>query len=95
MTFIIANPICENRGCGEWKPQLIWNPNYKGQWSPPMIPNPAYKGEWKARQIPNPNYFTDKHPHNFKPMYAIAFELWTMSGNISFDKYVKERKIIL
>jgi len=82
---IIPNPICEEFGCGEWSPRTKLNPEYKGKWKPSMIPNPAYLGEWKARQIPNPDYFEDNHPHNFKKMSAIAFEIWTMNNMISFD----------
>ncbi len=40
--FIIANPACDEVGCGEW--------------SAPEIPNPEYRGKWKAPLIDNPNY---------------------------------------
>jgi calnexin len=85
---LIRNPKCENGNCGEWKPRMIKNPNYKGKWYPPKIPNPAYKGEWKPRQIPNPDYFEDKTPNRFPPMGALALELWTMQGNILFDNFL-------
>ena len=38
----VANPVCEEIGCGEWKAPLIKNPAYKGKWRPPMIKNPKY-----------------------------------------------------
>jgi len=81
----IPNPKCEAAGCGEWKRPKIRNPKYKGKWSAPLIDNPAYKGEWKAKEIPNPDWFEDLAPHNFEPMGAIGFELWTMSDGIKFD----------
>lgn len=39
----INNPKCKAVGCGEWKPQIIQNPAYKGKWTPPLIANPKYK----------------------------------------------------
>jgi len=35
--------------------------------------------------IANPNYYEDNHPHNFEPMTAVGFELWTMQNQIMFD----------
>ena len=37
-----ANPACENVGCGEWKPPIVQNPEYKGKWKPPLIDNPDF-----------------------------------------------------
>lgn len=82
----ILNPKCQTvSGCGPWKRPMKKNPNYKGKWNLPMIDNPKYKGPWIRKKIPNPNYFEDLHPHNFEPMSAIGFELWTMQANILFD----------
>lgn len=39
----MANPKCEDPGCGEWKPKSIPNPAYKGKWTAPLIDNPDYK----------------------------------------------------
>ena len=35
--------------------------------------------------IANPNYYEDNEPHNFEPMTAVGFELWTMQNQIMFD----------
>ena len=53
---LMPNPDCYV-GCGEWKPPLINNPDFKGKWTPPQIDNPEYQGEWKPRQISNPKFF--------------------------------------
>jgi len=81
----IPNPKCENNNCGEWKRPMKKNPDFKGKWKAPLIDNPEYKGPWSPRKIPNPNYYEDKDPHNFEPMVAIGFELWTMQSQIMFD----------
>ena len=39
---LVANPVCEEIGCGDWTAPLIKNPAYKGKWRPPMIKNPSY-----------------------------------------------------
>ncbi|XP_073967503.1 calmegin-like, partial [Choristoneura fumiferana] len=39
---LIDNPLCGD-GCGQWKPAMIPNPEYKGIWRAPLIPNPNYK----------------------------------------------------
>ena len=59
----VANPACEEVGCGEWKPPLIANPDYKGKWSAPLMDNPMYQGIWKPRRIPNPAFFEDNNPY--------------------------------
>jgi len=84
----IPNPKCKESGCGEWKPRVIPNPEYKGKWTPPLIDNPAYKGEWHPRKIANPNHFVDEHPHNFERMGAIGIEIWTMKDGILFDNFL-------
>jgi len=81
----IPNPKCENNNCGEWTRPLKKNPEFKGKWKAPLIDNPEYKGPWAPRKIPNPNYYEDNNPHNFEPMVAIGFELWTMQDQIMFD----------
>jgi len=81
----IPNPKCENNNCGKWTRPMKKNPEFKGKWKAPLIDNPEYKGPWAPRKIPNPNYYEDKDPHNFEPMSAIGFELWTMQNQILFD----------
>jgi len=81
----IPNPKCESGNCGEWKRPMKKNPEFKGKWKAPLIDNPDYKGPWSPRKIPNPNYYEDNDPHNFEPMVAIGFELWTMQNQIMFD----------
>jgi len=81
----IPNPKCENGNCGEWKRPMKKNPEFKGKWKAPLIDNPEYKGPWAPKKIPNPDYFEDNDPHNFEPMVAIGFELWTMQNQIMFD----------
>lgn len=40
----VPNPACETApGCGEWKPSMINNPQYKGKWKAPLIDNPNYQ----------------------------------------------------
>ena len=80
----IGNPKC-SVGCGTWKAPTVKNPKYKGIWKRPTIKNPLYKGVWAAKKIPNPDYYEDLHPHNFEPIEAIGFEIWTMSEGITFD----------
>lgn len=84
---MIPNPKCEEVGCGEWKPPMIPNPNYKGKWKPPLIDNPNYKGPWKPRKIPNPNYYEDLHP-TILPISGMAIEIWTMNQGIVFDNFL-------
>ncbi|CAL7942376.1 unnamed protein product [Xylocopa violacea] len=82
----IPNPKCADApGCGPYKQKMKRNPRYKGRWSWPLINNPNYKGEWKPRLIHNPNYFNDEHPFRMTPIYAVGFELWSMSTDIFFD----------
>jgi calnexin len=85
---LVANPKCEDIGCGPWSPRQIANPKYKGVWVAPKISNPAYKGPWKARQIPNPHYFKDDHPANLSPIAGVGIDIWTMSGGIMFDNII-------
>lgn len=83
----IPNPKCaEVSGCGEWKRPTKENPEYKGKWYPPLVLNPAYKGEWEPRKIPNPAYFENSNPASeLDPIGAIAIEVWTMKGGITYD----------
>ncbi|XP_034184726.1 calnexin isoform X1 [Osmia lignaria lignaria] len=82
----IPNPKCADvPGCGPYKQKMKKNPRYKGRWSPPLINNPNYKGKWKPRLIHNPDYFNDEHPFRMMPIFAIGFELWSMSTDIFFD----------
>ncbi|XP_054262278.1 calnexin-like isoform X1 [Macrosteles quadrilineatus] len=83
---LVPNPACEEApGCGEWKAPDIVNPDFKGKWRAPMIDNPNYQGKWSPRRIPNPDYFEDKHPYKMTTIFAVGFELWTMSNQILFD----------
>lgn len=85
----IANPACEDVGCGEWKPPMIMNPKYKGKWRPPLIDNPNYMGIWKPRRIRNKAYFEDDHPFDsLLTIGAIGFELWTMANDVTFDNII-------
>lgn len=84
----IPNVVCDDVGCGEWKPRSIPNPAYKGKWSPPMIDNPKYKGEWKPKKIPNPHYFYSEVIHNFDRIGALGIEIWTMTEGILFDNFI-------
>ncbi|XP_071874024.1 calnexin isoform X2 [Bombus fervidus] len=82
----ISNPKCADApGCGAYKKKMKKNPRYKGKWSPPLINNPNYKGKWKPKLIHNPNYFNDQHPFRMMPIFAVGFELWSMSTDILFD----------
>ncbi|XP_076630553.1 calnexin isoform X2 [Colletes latitarsis] len=82
----IPNPKCADvPGCGPYKQKMKKNPRYKGKWSPPLINNPNYKGKWKPKLIHNPNYFNDEHPFRMMPIFAVGFELWSMSTDIFFD----------
>lgn len=82
----VPNPKCADvPGCGPYKQKMKKNPRYKGKWSPPLISNPNFKGKWKPRLIHNPNYFNDQHPFRMTPIFAVGFELWSMSPDILFD----------
>ncbi|KAK9387024.1 Calreticulin family-domain-containing protein [Lipomyces mesembrius] len=82
---LIANPECEDHGCGIWTAPSILNPKFKGKWVQPRIANPDYKGPWKPRSIANPEYYEDNKPSELEPIGAIGFELWTMQNDILFD----------
>lgn len=84
----INNPKCKAVGCGEWKPQIIQNPAYKGKWTPPLIANPKYKGIWAPRKIQNPAFFEDNNPFAMKSIGAVGFELWSMQSDILFDNII-------
>ncbi|EDO49786.1 predicted protein, partial [Nematostella vectensis] len=84
----IANPKCEKVGCGEWKPPMADNPEYKGKWSAPLIDNPNYKGIWKPRLIPNPHFFEDKEPFKMTSIVGVGLELWSMTSDILFDNVI-------
>ncbi|XP_016911010.1 calnexin isoform X3 [Apis cerana] len=85
----IPNPKCADApGCGIYKQKMKKNPRYKGKWSPPLINNPNYKGKWKPKLIHNPNYFNDEHPFQMMPIFAVGFELWSMSTDIFFDNII-------
>ena len=71
----LANPACEEIGCGEWKRPMIANPDYKGKWSAPMIDNPLYQGIWEPRRIPNPDFFEDNDPYNTMTPIVSGFSL--------------------
>ncbi|XP_054016703.1 calnexin-like isoform X2 [Hylaeus anthracinus] len=82
----IPNPKCADvPGCGPYKQKMKKNPRYKGKWSPPLINNPNYKGKWKPKLIHNPNYFNDENPFQMMSIFAVGFELWSMSTDILFD----------
>lgn len=81
---MIANPKCEEVGCGPWMRPTKVNPAYKGKWNAPMIDNPSYVGEWKPRKIPNPAYYELEKP-TILPVKAIGFEIWTMDQGVIFD----------
>ncbi|XP_008841654.1 calmegin [Nannospalax galili] len=83
----MPNPACQI-GCGEWKPPMIDNPNYKGVWRPPMIDNPSYQGIWSPQKIPNPDYFEDDHPFLLTSFSALGLELWSMTPDIYFDNFI-------
>jgi len=85
---IIPNPKCKPAGCGEWKPQQITNPDYKGKWYAPKIDNPEYKGVWAPRKIDNVNFFQDDEPHAMAPIGGVGIELWTMQDGILFDNII-------
>ena len=86
---LIANPQCEQIGCGVWEPAMIHNPNYKGKWVAPMITNPNYSGIWAPRQIRNPEFFEETEPYfKLTPIAALGFELWTMNEGIAFDNII-------
>ncbi|KAK3564938.1 hypothetical protein QTP86_031066 [Hemibagrus guttatus] len=83
---LIANPACTHAaGCGPWKPPMVPNPAYKGKWKPPMIDNPDYQGKWQPQMIPNPAYFEDTQPFRMRPVSAVGFELWSLTGDVLFD----------
>ncbi|XP_066583292.1 calnexin-like [Prorops nasuta] len=83
------NPVCADApGCGPYQQKMKKNPKYKGKWLPPLVNNPNYKGKWKPKLIHNPNYFNDEHPFRMMPIYAIGFELWSMSPDIQFDNII-------
>ncbi|XP_058791116.1 calnexin-like isoform X2 [Phymastichus coffea] len=85
----VQNPKCVTApGCGPYKKRLISNPKYKGKWLPPLINNPNYQGKWKPRLIHNPDYFNDENPFKMTPIYALGFELWSMSPDILFDNII-------
>ncbi|CAK9826783.1 CANX [Anthophora retusa] len=82
----MPNPKCADApGCGPYKQKMKKNPWYKGKWSPPLINNPNYKGKWKPRLMHNPDYFNDEHPFRMMPIFAVGFELWSMSTDTYFD----------
>lgn len=82
----IPNPKCADApGCGPYKQKMKKNPRYKGKWLPPLINNPNYSGKWKPRLIHNPDYFNDEHPFLMSSIFAVGFELWSMSSDIIFD----------
>jgi calnexin len=86
---LIKNPRCENNGCGEWKAQMISNPQYKGKWRAPLIDNPNYQGKWLPRRILNPHFFEDNNPFSrMTPISAVGIELWSMSNDLLFDNIV-------
>eukprot|EP01070_Trichotokara_eunicae_P002702 Trichotokara_eunicae@DN2848_c0_g1_i2.p1 len=81
----IDNPDCVDHKCGEWVPEMISNPDFKGPWYPPRIDNPDYKGPWSPKQMTNADYYLCEHPHHLAPISAVGFDLWTMNKKISFD----------
>lgn len=83
----ITNPKCSAVGCGTWTRPMKPNPAYKGKWVAPKVENPQYKGEWAPRNIANPEYYVENHPARMHPIGAIALEIWTMSGGITFDNF--------
>jgi len=81
---------------GEWEPESIANPAYKGKWYAPLIDNPEYEGEWAPQQIANPSYFNkDTNPEAFKdlikPIGAVGLEVWTVDDGTIFDNILMTR----
>lgn len=90
----ISNPKCERApGCGPYEPPLILNEKYQGKWEPPRFRNPMYRGPWRPRLIPNPNFVEDLHPHNFGEIWAVGFELWTVTPSLSFRNIVISKNV--
>ncbi|KAI0559883.1 Calnexin [Gracilaria domingensis] len=81
---LIANPKCEEVGCGEWTKPTKKNPDFKGKWRAPLIDNPKYIGPWKPRKIPNEEYYDIPNP-SLLPINAVGFEIWTMDQGVLFD----------
>jgi calreticulin len=73
----------EEEDDGEWEPELIKNPAYRGKWRAPLVDNPDYIGPWKARTLPNPN-FVDEAYRLHRGVNYVAIDVWTMTGGIKF-----------
>ncbi|KAL0484275.1 calnexin [Acrasis kona] len=84
---LITNPVCIDHGCGEWRPQQVPNPLYKGKWVAQKIKNPQYIGEWKPRLIDNSDYYVVEN-WDVDPIGAVAIEVWTMQGGIVLDNFL-------
>lgn len=75
----VANDISEDwddDADGEWEPNMIDNPKYKGVWKPTRIDNPNYKGQWVAPEIDNPDFIDDPNVYVQKDLQFVGFELW-------------------
>lgn len=83
---LIQSQRCiEAPGCGPWKKPMKTNPAYKGQWIQKKIPNEKYIGAWEAEEIANPDYFENHHVARMAPIGALALEIWTTTGRLTFD----------
>eukprot|EP00919_Chromeraceae_sp_WS-2016_P074231 GHVR01175670.1.p1 GENE.GHVR01175670.1~~GHVR01175670.1.p1 ORF type:complete len:414 (+),score=118.53 GHVR01175670.1:72-1313(+) len=73
---------------GEWTPNMIPNPIYRGPWSPPLVDNPKYVGPWIHPQIPNPDYVRREGFHAFDDISMLTIDLWQVEAGVLFDNII-------
>uniref|UniRef100_A0A8B9NQ29 Calreticulin n=1 Tax=Accipiter nisus TaxID=211598 RepID=A0A8B9NQ29_9AVES len=55
-------------------------PPGQGEWRPQQIDNPDYKGKWVHPEIDNPEYSPDPHLYAYDSFGVIGLDLWQVSG---------------
>merc|ERR1712129_247693 len=67
-----------------------WDDEEDGEWEPQMIPNPDYKGPWKHPMIANPEYATDDELYAVcdEGCTHVGFELWQVKSGTLFDDII-------
>lgn len=57
----------------------------QGDWKPQEIDNPNYKGPWIHPEIDNPEYTSDPELYKRDEFCAIGFDLWQVKAGTIFD----------
>ncbi|NXL73785.1 CALR protein, partial [Leptocoma aspasia] len=60
----------------------------EGEWRPQQIDNPDYKGKWVHPEIDNPEYSPDPLLYSYDSFGVIGLDLWQVKSGTIFDNFL-------